>query len=203
MISEKALDLIISRVESCGKSYDAIAAASGLSKSTISRLIAKRQATMLTLDLLAAYFEIGEEWAAIVGEENRSTCHLAADIRAELKQIEAVYADREERFRQQSNERVESLKAQLELIKEHHSQALAKRDETYERSVSYLKEQIKTLSQSVIEAEKRAAQAETRSRDIDSRRNSVFWGMLGIIALQVIVIIVMFVVDAPGIGLGW
>ena len=188
MISDKALDLIITRVETCGKSYDTIASESGISKSTMSRLVAKRQATMLTLDILAAYFEIGEEWASIVGEQSRSTCHLAADIRSELKQIEAVYAEREERFRQQNAERVEALNEHLNLIREHHAVQLQEFNRNHERSVEYLKEEIKRL-RSELDIANNAALSVT------SKKHTVFWVLAGV---DVVLTVLLFIALKTG-----
>jgi len=204
MISEKAMDYVVSLVETSGKSHTTIANAIGISKSTLSRLVNNRQATLFTIDLLIAYFERGEEWQEIVGEDTHHTCHLVADIRKEIKHIEDMYAERESRMQQQYAERLSSINAQMDMLRQHHEQALAKRDETYERSTAYLKQQVATMQEERKENQEeiasqrvRAEKAEAHAENIDRRRHNVFWGMLA--ALIVVTIGFCIALFSPSI----
>lgn len=196
MISEKAMDYVITLVENSGKSYETIADACNLSKSTISRLVSKRQATMYTLDQLIAYFERGKDWKEIVGEDKSHSCPLVADVRNELQAIETVYAEREKRILQQCDERVESLRGQLAMLQNHHNQALQKRDETYERSVEYLKSQVTIMRSERSELQKELDKQTKRADRLDEKQHNVFWGMLALLFLMLLAFFAALFSDA-------
>lgn len=211
IVNEKQIEYIISLIETRKKTYDEIAAGSGISRSTISRLVKQRNATAYTIDMLASYFEVGEAMAELGGHsDEHSTCPLISGVSNELKRLDGLYAERESRLQAQSDERVASIKAQMDMLQLHHSQALTKRDETYERSVNYLKTQVDEMRKEraelreMLEVESKRADAEKERADaLDSKRHNVFWGMLVIIILLLILMGVMIGVDAPGIGMGW
>lgn len=201
VVTEKQIELIISSIETCGKSYDVIASGSGVSKSTISRLVKTHQATAYVIDMLSAYFEVGEEMMELGGgEAKRSSCPLVAGVSGELKRLEGVYSEREARTESHCNDRIAAIKAQMELLQNHHEQALKRRDDTYERSVAYLKEQVEIMRaerkelQDQLAAEiKRADAAEAEVKDRDRKRHNVFW-VMGIICacLSVGLVIALF-----------
>lgn len=215
MISEKAMDFVVSLVETSGKSYDTIADACGISKSTISRLVKNRQATLYTIDLIIAYFERGEDWREIVGDDRKHTCHLVADIRNELKHIEDIYAEREQRIQQQCDERVESLRAQMQIIQDHNSTALQNRDNTYDKSIAYLKTDIERLraenkylrgenarlTEANIKLENAsdevAAQEKKRADSVLNKRQTVLWVFAAMNLMLSIALIVSLFLDSP------
>lgn len=203
IVNEKAIEFIISLIETKKKTYDEIAAGTGISKSTISRLMKQRHATNYTLDMIASYFEVGDELIALIGEEEHTACPLISGVSGELKRLEGIYAERETRLQSQCDERVAALRLQMSMLQEHHAQALTKRDETYERSVAYLKDQVEAMQierkENHIELEK----ARKHADDLDRKRHNVFWGMLVVIILLLMLISIMIGVDAPGIGMGW
>lgn len=188
VVTEKQIELIISIIETCGKTYDVIASGSGVSKSTISRLVKTHQATAYVIDMLSAYFEVGEEMVELGGgEAKRSSCPLVSGVSGELKRLEGVYAEREAHTEAQCAERVAAIKVQMEMLQAHHEQALKRRDETFDRSVAYLKTQVEEMRkerkelQAELDAQrKRAVAAEESVRDMDRKRHNIFW-IMGII----------------------
>lgn len=210
IVNEKQIEYIVSLIETRKKTYDEISAGTGVSKSTISRLMKQRQATKYTIDMLASYFEVGDEMISLGEGGEQTNCPLIAGVSGELKRLEGVYSERETRLQAQCDERIAAMKLQMSMLQEHHAQALTNRDNTYERSVDYLKKQVAIMqeerrqNQEEIESQrKRAEVAETHVEEIDKRRHNVFWGMLSVIILLLIFMIIMICVDAPGIGLGW
>lgn len=88
----------------------------------------------------------------------------------------------------------ESFGEAIKSLESSHAAALKKRDETYDRSVGYLKEELRQtreknreLMDRAVAAEKRADIAQAQRDDIDKRRHNVFWGMLGLCFLMLIV----------------
>jgi transcriptional regulator with XRE-family HTH domain len=203
VVNEKQIEFIISVIEASKKTQGEIASGAGVSTPTLSRLMKHHHATKYTVDLLAAYFEVGEKVAELGGNEYQSSCPLVAGVANELKRLEGVYAEREARLQEQCDERVASVKAQMDLLQLHHNQALAKRDETYARSTEYLKSHVdemrkeRTALRAMLDAESK------RANDLERKRNNVFWGMLAVVIMLLVIMAIMTIVDAPEIGMGW
>lgn len=193
IVNEKQIEYAISLVETRGKTYDEIAAGTGISKSTISRLVKQHQATAYTIDMLASYFEVGKEMTTLGGGDERPACPLVAGVSGELKRLEGLYSERESRIIAQSQEKENSIKAQMAMMQQHHEQALAKRDETYDRSVSYLKSQVEEMRKERKELHNELDKAKKRADDLDNKRHNVFWGMLtALILMSVAFVVALF-----------
>lgn len=199
-VNEKQIEFIISIIETSKKTQGEIATGAGISTPTLSRLMKHHQATKYTIDLLAAYFEVGDKVAELGGSEYQSSCPLVAGVSNELKRLEGVYAEREVRLQAQCEERIAAVKAQMDLLQTHHNQALAKRDETYARSTEYLKSQVdemrkeRTELRTMLETEsKRADSEKKRADDLDDKRHSV-WMRMSIICgfLSIALVIALF-----------
>ena len=108
MVNEKAIDLVIHAIETSGKSYEKIAVESNISKATLSRLVTQRKASRPTLDILAAYFEIGEEYQKAVGE-HAHTCEYASALCIELQETRANYDQRIAATREHYEQQIASL----------------------------------------------------------------------------------------------
>lgn len=96
-----------------------------------------------------------------------------------------------------------SYKEHLASLERSHAAALKHRDDTYERSVSYLKAQIKELKQDNLDLLERASRAEAVRDQLDKRRHNVFLGMLTIIVLILLLFALAIFADLPQIGMGW
>lgn len=137
VVNEKQIELIISCVERSNDTYDVISSRSGVSKSTISRLVKLRQATKYTLDRLASYFEVGEQMASLGGNDDQVACPLVAGVSDELKRLEGIFAEREARLQTQCDERVSFVSKQLDMMTAHHNQVV----ERMQHNINFLKEE--------------------------------------------------------------
>lgn len=137
VVNEKQIELIISCVERSNDTYDVISSRSGVSKSTISRLVKLRQATKYTLDRLASYFEVGEQMASLGGNDDQAACPLIAGVSDELKRLEGIFAEREARLQTQCDERVSFVSKQLDMMTAHHNQVV----ERMQHNINFLKEE--------------------------------------------------------------
>lgn len=137
VVNEKQIDLIISCIERSNDTYDVISSRSGVSKSTISRLVKLRQATKYTLDRLASYFEVGEQMASLGGNDDQAACPLVAGVSDELKRLEGIFAEREARLQTQCDERVSFVSKQLDMMTAHHNQVV----ERMQHNINFLKEE--------------------------------------------------------------
>lgn len=137
VVNEKQIELIISCVERSNDTYDVISSRSGVSKSTISRLVKLRQATKYTLDRLASYFEVGEQMASLGGNDDQVACPLVAGVSDELKRLEGIFAEREARLQTQCDERVSFVSKQLDMMTSHHNQVV----ERMQHTINFLKEE--------------------------------------------------------------
>lgn len=137
VVNEKQIELIISCVERSNDTYDVISSRSGVSKSTISRLVKLRQATKYTLDRLASYFEVGEQMASLGGNDDQAACPLVAGVSDELKRLEGIFAEREARLQAQCEERVSFVSKQLDMMTSHHNQVV----ERMQNNINFLKEE--------------------------------------------------------------
>lgn len=137
IVNEKQIEYIISVIEASKKTQGDIATGAGISTPTLSRLMKHRQATKYTVDLLAAYFEVGDKVAELGGSEYQSSCPLVAGVSNELKRLEGIFAERETRLQVQFDERVEYLKKQLDMMEEHHNQVV----ERMQTNINFLKDE--------------------------------------------------------------
>lgn len=137
VVNEKQIEFIISVIEASKKTQGEIATGAGISTPTLSRLMKHRQATKYTVDLLAAYFEVGDKLAELGGSEYQSSCPLVAGVSNELKRLEGIFAERETRLQVQCDERVAYVSKQLDMMTTHHNQVI----ERMQTNINFLKEE--------------------------------------------------------------
>ena len=175
-----------------GKSYEAVHDALGYAASTVQRWHkGQSEPDMEQLTNLVEFYGGSMEklFAAVGKQEMTATQDIGYQGAAAM--VEHYEA------------RLLSKKEQIDMLCAHHEHALKKRDETYDRSVGYLKQQVEDMR-----AERKVLQAELdaqrrRADQLDTKRHHVFWGMLSVIILLLVLMGVMIVIDAPGIGMGW
>lgn len=109
MVHTKAIELIAHQIETCGKSFDKIERESAVSKSTLSRITNKHEASRRTLDMLAAYFEVGEEYAKLVDVSDHS-CAFAAELVQELESMRVYYEQKGASLRHHYEGQIASLR---------------------------------------------------------------------------------------------
>lgn len=137
VVNEKQIEYIISVIEASKKTQGDIATGAGISTPTLSRLMKHHQATKYTVDLLAAYFEVGDKVAELGGSEYQSSCPLVAGVSNELKRLEGIFAERETRLQVQCEERVAYVSKQLDMMTAHHDQVV----ERMQNNINFLKEE--------------------------------------------------------------
>lgn len=186
-------------------SFAALEQNTGISASTLCRWF-KGEGNPSVDDLERIFEALGSDMRevfAAVGEQE-----FRAAEKVDYKGADALIADYEERIkiiRENCNDRVahqielreklqESFHASLHALETSHAAALQKRDDTYDRSVGYLKEELRSMHEKNRElmdraaaAEKRADVAQAQRDDIDKRRHHVFWGMLALCLLMLFV----------------
>lgn len=190
----------------------------GISDSTLCRWF-KGEGNPTVDDLEALFEAMGSDMRDVfadIGEQE-----MKASEKIEYKGADALLADferREKIYKENCDFRVrheielrdklqESFHSSLASLEKAHSDALKKRDDTYDRSVSYLKQQIKDLTEENRALTRRAVNAEKQRDLIEEKRHGVFWGMLAALICVAItcigLLISAVVVDKPEWGLGW
>lgn len=202
MVSTKAIELIVSTIEARGESYDKIAAASTVSKSTISRLMKQHAASRYTLDMLAAYLELGDQYAALVGSDEHS-CAFASEMAAELKSVREYYEQKGASLREHYEEQLASMREQMQRQETERTRERETQEKTYERSVAYLKQQVEEMRKERSELRADLDEANKKIASLDSKRHNVFWGMLIAIILILLLFGAAIIADIPQIGMGW
>lgn len=202
-ITEK---LIIMR-ERSGLSYETLSEKTHFSKSTLHRWFSGEAAPSvddLPVLVEAMDGDITEIYASVARQEMVATQNLdyegattmVARYETEISALrERLALINDHHDREIANMR-DHYEHNIQLLDDAHALALDRRDQTYDRSVSYLKERVEKLDE-------RAAAAEARLRELDARRHNVFWGMLIVIVLLIALLVLAVVIDAPQIGLGW
>lgn len=182
----------------------------GISDSTLSRWFAGKGNP--TVDDLELVFEaMGSNMEQVfrdIGEQELKASEKI-DFRGtdalleEFSRRESIYkenCDRNVAHQIELREKLqESFDTMITTMSKEHDAALRKRDETYDRSVNYLKAQIDTLEKknaALMErtktAEARADVAEQRQQDSDKRRHQTFFGMLALCFAMLVVGIAIY-----------
>lgn len=182
MVSAKAIELIAHSIEKSGSSYDKIAAATTISKTTLSRLVKQHTASRYTLDVLASYFGLGEQYQALVGEQDHS-CAFAAELTEELRSLRSYYEQKADAVRQHYEQQISALRDQAARQDEERNRERQALQDGYERSISYLREEISRLRDE-------RDQARTVARDIVGKKHVVFWCLAGIAALLGVALVI-------------
>lgn len=195
MVSVKAIELIAHHIETSKDSYEKIAAATNISKTTLSRVVQQHKASRYTLDVLAAFFEIGEKYQELVGDAEHS-CAFAAELTEELRSTRAYYEDKAVSVRNHYEEQLENLRAQnarqeLERNREREAQ-----QKTYDASVGYLKAEIERLRSELADTRSNAQSANKAASDITGKKHTVFWVLVGIDVLMAIALIIALMTDS-------
>lgn len=200
MVSAKAIELIAHAIETSRDSYDKIAAATNISKTTLSRLVQKHTASRYTLDVLAAYFEIGEKYQELVGSADQP-CAYAAELAEELRNTRAYYEQKAVSVRQYYEEQLTSLRDINARQEQERTRERETQERNYEKNVSYLKQQVEIMQaarrddRAEIDAQRqRAEKAEAEVKERDRKRHNVFWGMLAAIIVITIAFTIAFVI---------
>ena len=171
MVNAKAIELIAHKIETCGKSLDMIERESAVSKSTLSRITNKHEASRRTLDMLAAYFEVGEEYAKLV-DMNEHSCAFASELVQELESLRAYYEKKGEAVRHHYEEQISSLRemyARQESERNREREAL---QSLYDKTTASNEKEIERLRDVIT--------------SFTAKRNVVFWVLVGIIVLLLI-----------------
>ena len=161
MVSAKAIELIAHAIEKSKDSYDKIAAATTISKATISRVVKQHTASRYTLDVLASYFEIGEQYQALVGDSDHS-CAFAAELTEELRQTRAYYEDKAASVRQHYEEQIAALREQNARQESDRARERETQQRAYDTSLAYLREDNARLRKDLAEANHSAVSLATK-----------------------------------------
>lgn len=188
MVSAKAIELVAHAIETSKDSYDVIATRTNISKSTISRVVKQHTASRYTLDVLAAYFEIGEKYQQLVGDADHS-CAFAAELTEELRQTRAYYEDKAASVRQHYEEQIAALREQNARQEQERTREREMQERNYEKSTAYLKAECERLR---IERDEARAQAS----NVTGKKHIVFWILAGIDFLMAIALIIALMTDS-------
>ena len=161
MVSAKAIELIAHAIETSKDSYDKIAAATTISKATISRVVKSHTASRYTLDVLASYFEIGDQYQALVGDSDHS-CAYAAELAEELRQTRAYYEEKAASVRKHYEEQLASLREQIARQEADRARERETQQRTYDSSLAYLREDNARLRKDLTEANQSAVSLATK-----------------------------------------
>lgn len=195
MVSAKAIELIAHAIETSKDSYDKIATATTISKTTLSRLVKQHTASRYTLDVLASYFEIGEKYQELVGNTEQS-CAFAAELTEELRSTRAYYEAKAVSVRAHYEEQLASLREQCARQEAERTRERETQQRTYENSVNYLKAEVERLRAERDEARISAASASKATSDIAGKKHVVFWVLAGIDLLMAVALIIALMTDS-------
>lgn len=195
MVSAKAIELIAHAIETSKDSYDKIATATTISKTTLSRLVKQHTASRYTLDVLASYFEIGEKYQELVGSTEQS-CAFAAELTEELRSTRAYYEAKAVSVRAHYEEQLASLREQCARQEAERTRERETQQRTYENSVNYLKAEVERLRAERDEARISAASASKATSDITGKKHIVFWVLAGIDLLMAVALIIALLTDS-------
>ena len=195
MVSAKAIELIAHAIETSKDSYDKIATATTISKTTLSRLVKQHTASRYTLDVLASYFEIGEKYQELVGNTEQS-CAFAAELTEELRSTRAYYEEKAVSVRAHYEEQLASLREQCARQEAERTRERETQQRTYDNSVNYLKAEVERLRAERDEARISAASASKATSDITGKKHIVFWVLAGIDLLMAVALIIALMTDS-------
>lgn len=210
-ISAKAIEIVAEEIKKRGVSYDDIANATNLSKSTISRVVTQHRASPFTIRTLVAYLEIGEKYREITGEEpdSSSGCQIASDLVAELASVRYEWEQRLADVKNNYESRILFFKEQLLSAQEERKRERENNENNHEKITTHLKNQIirlqdnnEVLVNRLIDAEKetkeatqRAVKAEEARKQVEGNRHQVFLFFSVIVALMAISLVVALKTD--------
>lgn len=188
MVSAKAIELIAHHLETTKDSYEKISAATTISKTTLSRVVQQHKASRYTLDILAAYFEIGEQYHALVGDAE-NTCAFAAELTEELRNLRAYYEQKGVALRQHYEEQISTLRDQNARQEQERNREREMQERNYEKSTAYLKAECERLR-----AERDEARAQ--ASNVTGKKHIVFWILAVSDFLLAIALIIALMTDS-------
>lgn len=210
-ISAKAIEMVAEEIKSRCTSYDEIAEATLLSKSTISRVVTQRKASPYTIKQLVAYLEIGEKYRSVVGDEpeNPSGCQLASELMGELATVRLEWKQRLDDLSASYEDRITFYREQLRAQQEERQHERNVQDKNYQNVTGHLKTQIERLQQNndtlvsrLVEAEKeakdstqRAVAAEASRKEVEKNRHQVFIFFALIVVAMAVALVVALSTD--------
>lgn len=210
-VSAKAIEVVAEEIKNRGVSYDEIAEATLLSKSTISRLTKQHKASPFTIRTLVAYLEIGEKYREISGDDpdNPSGCQIASDLIEELASVRTEWNQRYLEAKNSYEDRITFFREQLVSAQEERKRERETQEKNYERITSHLKSQIirlqdnnSTLVNRLVEAEKeakeatqRAVKAEEARKQVEGNRHQVFMFFAVIVTIMAVALIIALRTD--------
>lgn len=189
MVSAKAIELIAHAIETSKDSYDKIAAATTISKATISRVVKQHTASRYTLDVLASYFEIGDQYQALVGDGDHS-CAYAAELAEELRQTRAYYEDKAVSVRQHYEDQLSALREQNTRQEADRARERETQQRTYDASLSYLREDNARLREENAALRKDLTEANQSAVALATKKYVVVWilGVLNVLTLASLIL---------------
>ena len=193
MVSAKAIELIAHAIETSKDSYDKIAAATTISKTTLCRLVKQHTASRYTLDILASYFGIGEQYQALVGNTEYS-CAYASELAEELRNTRAFYEEKAVSVRQHYEEQLAALRDLNSRQEREHEREREQQQRNHDSSVNYLKAEIERLRAERDEARNNASSASKASDELTSKKHIVFWSLGVLAALEGLALIILLLI---------
>jgi len=177
-VSAKAIEMVAEEIKNRGVSYDEIAEATLLSRSTISRVVKQRKASAYTVKQLVAYLEIGEQYRAVVGDEpEQNSSQLASDLIEEMINVRSEWRERLEECKDAAGTQLNLLSEQLASQQAERQREREVQEKTYQNVTSHLKTQIERLQRNndmlvtkLIEAEREARDAAQRAVAAEASR---------------------------------
>lgn len=177
-VSAKAIEMVAEEIKNRGVSYDEIAEATLLSRSTISRVVKQRKASAYTVKQLVAYLEIGEQYRAVVGDESEQNSNqLASDLIEEMINVRSEWRERLEECKDAADTQLNLLSEQLASQQAERQREREVQEKTYQNVTTHLKTQIERLQRNndmlvtkLIEAEREARDAAQRAVAAEASR---------------------------------
>lgn len=195
MVSAKAIELIAHAIEKSGDSYDKIAAATTISKTTLCRLVKQHTASRYTLDVLASYFGLGEQYQALVGDQDHS-CAFASELTEELRQVRSYYEQKAASVHEHYEQQLTALRDQItrqELERDRERRAL---QDSCDKSVAYLKDEIARLRGELDRARADASTASASIKELTGKKSSWLVSLVAITALMAVALIISLLTNA-------
>lgn len=145
MTDYTAAELIAHYIETSTKTRKDIAAGSGVSESTLSRIVNGQPVSITTLKTLASFFEIGDEFMALISKGSRTGCEFADQLCDELDKIRSYYETKAVSVRTHYEDQIASLREQNARQEAERARERDMQRDTYERTVTYLKADVERL----------------------------------------------------------
>lgn len=196
MTDYTAAELIAHYIEKDKRSRKEISAGSGVSESTLSRIVNAQPVSINTLKTLASYYEIGDEFISLVSKTTRTGCEFADQLCDELDKIRTYYEEKGVNIRKHYENQIALRDEQNQRQQEEREREREMHQDNYDKVVNYLKDENARLRS------ERDSARET-SLAVVSKKHRVF-GVLAVIcvviglafSLLIVLLIIAFKTDA-------